>query len=54
METKTVIAATTGHAHLVGSLKTKRFAIFSIMSAPKKRALVLKVFFSPQILMYMF
>ncbi|KAH8506230.1 hypothetical protein Peur_044522 [Populus x canadensis] len=44
METKTVIAATTGHAHLVGSLKPKRFAIFSIMSAPKKRALVLKTF----------
>ncbi|KAJ6331745.1 hypothetical protein OIU76_010180 [Salix suchowensis] len=41
METKTVAA--TGHAHLVGSLKPKRFAIFSIIRAPQKRALVLKV-----------
>ncbi|CAK7345790.1 unnamed protein product [Dovyalis caffra] len=43
METKTVIAATACHAQLLGSLKPKRFAVFSIKRDPKKRALAQKM-----------
>eukprot|EP00258_Populus_trichocarpa_P015483 XP_006372218.1 pentatricopeptide repeat-containing protein At3g42630 isoform X2 [Populus trichocarpa] len=43
METKTVIAATTCYANVIGSYKPKRFAIFSIKRDPKKRALAQKM-----------
>lgn len=43
METKTVIAATTCYANVIGSYKPKRFAVFSIKRDPKKRALAQKM-----------
>jgi hypothetical protein len=51
METKTVIAATTFYANVIGSYKPKRFAVFSIKRDPKKRALAQKVRLFPQILL---